>query len=101
MMSTQAVLEELALGADGGFMDDSKTADNQDTSPDISSASAVKLVEDWSHFVNNPLLSDVTIQVADGKKKIHTHRLVLAARCPNLLEHLIEESALVGRFTLD
>ena len=101
MMSTQAVLEELALGADGGFMDDSKTADNQDTSPDISSASAVKLVEDWSHFVNNPLLSDVTIQVADGEKKIHTHRLVLAARCPNLLEHLIEESALVGRFTLD
>lgn len=101
MMSTQAVLEELALGADGGFMDDSKAADNQDTSPDISSTSVVKLVEDWSHFVNNPLLSDVTVQVADGEKKIHTHRLVLAARCPNLLEHLIEEKALVGRFTLD
>ena len=37
------------------------------------------LVADWRAFLNNPLLSDITIMV--GGTRVHAHRVVLAARC--------------------
>lgn len=95
-MSTQAILEELALGADGGFMDDSKTEEG----PTDAHPSTTKLADDWSHFIDNPLLSDVTILVGDGKK-IHAHRLVLAARCPNILDSLDEKTGKTAKLTID
>lgn len=94
MMSTQAILEELAMSADGGFVDESSQVE---TRPEESCPRVAKLVDDWSHFVNNPMLSDVTCLTADGRE-LRAHRLVLAARCPNMMDGLKEQN---GRFTLD
>ena len=75
LSSTQAVLEELALGADGGFVD-------EPMEQNLPICDSNRLADDWSHFVDNPHLSDISVQTSC--RVIRAHSLVFAARCPNL-----------------
>jgi hypothetical protein len=52
------------------FLNDIQVLDTQPSST---------LIADWRTFLNNPLLSDITIMV--GGTRVHAHRVVLAARC--------------------
>jgi len=75
--STQDVLEELALKADGGFVED----DIEE--PRNAEGGSISLVQDWSNLIDNPYLSDTSILTKDSR--IHAHFLVLAVRCPALV----------------
>ena len=79
MSSTQAVLEELALGADGGFLDEPVEQE-----PSVPVSKDNRLADDWSHFVDNPHMSDLAVQTSS--QVIRAHRLVLAVRCPNMIK---------------
>ena len=80
--STQDVLEELALKADGGFVEDvTGVADVQHGGH--RNAEGGSLAGDWSKLIDNPYLSDVSVLTQDSR--IHAHFLVLAVRCPALV----------------
>ena len=83
--STQELLEELALKADGGFVED----DVQELPPPEGGS----LAQDWSKLIDNPYLSDVSVLTKD--LRIHAHLLVLAVRCPALVANATK-SNLVG-----
>ena len=79
---TQILLEELACGAEGGFMDEScQQGDGHVTLAPLSN-SVSQLVEDWSGLLDSSLLSDVIIRTSD--KTIQAHRLVLTVRSPRI-----------------
>jgi hypothetical protein len=88
LSNTQDILEELAFKADGGFFDDGVSADDsllvKNSTTSINGTTT--LSNDWSHFVNSPMLSDVKILTRE--KAIRAHRLVLAVRCPDLMKEL-------------
>ena len=88
LSNTQDILEELAFKADGGFFDDGVDANDsllvKNSTTSINGITT--LSNDWSQFVNSPMLSDVKILTRE--KAIRAHRLVLAVRCPDLMKEL-------------
>ena len=87
--STQALLEELAFAAEGGFLEEPVTEEN----PIVSGPKAVavnRLIEDFSQLVDNPLMSDFVIRTKS--KNIYAHRLVFTVRFPDILTCVSSEN---------
>lgn len=83
---TQLLLEELACGAEGGFVDESNVQEVNSAVTGPFSSVVRQLTEDWSRLLDNPVMSDLIIRTEN--KEIPAHRLVFAVRFPKILEEV-------------
>jgi hypothetical protein len=91
--NTQCILEELAFAAEGGFLDEPNPPENVVATSALPSA-VTKLTDDWSLFINNPLMSDMTIRTKSTD--ISAHRLVFTARFPRIVNHIVNKNSTDG-----
>lgn len=99
LSNTQAMLEDLAFAAEGGFLDEPNSEENVTPASGPKAIAVNRLTEDFSQLVDNPLMSDFIIRTKN--RNIWAHRLVFTVRFPSILNCVDNENGPKEKPTLD